>query len=325
VSDHNRAASPKGVSHDPPTIDISPETAEALKNLGRLFGNEIPDIDVGQLWRAEWDSVTILGVTLSIEDGYTEFAPVTVDIDFADPYTAILSREQNPLPVAVAVFASLATPVPTYVLEANLGTFSQSVVSELTAIWRASMAGIFVKTSLTLGRGIVDGLEVRSAFRKELLDQLSILASAEITLDGTTLGAGLRRLAPGSTIRPSKVAEILGVGLPAARQIASGNVPLTAREAERLASVIGCDPATITLTAVTVPRELVEALYSPRRFSYVRYLARERNLDYVDAIGYVPAAAAARTQRAESESNRTRQFWEDVLEALVAGSANASK
>lgn len=307
-----------------PNIDITPDAAAALTALGRLFKGEIPDVDVGQLWRAEWDSVTILGVTLATEDGYTEFAPITVDVDFADPYTAILQVAQSPLPVAIAVFTSLATPVPVYVLEASLGQLAPGVVESLTSIWRDSLAGRTPKSSLTLGRSSVDPLEVRSAFRHELADQLTVLASAEL-IRGAVFDGGLSALSSESTIPPSRIHEILGVGLRDARAISVGHMPLTETQAKQLAEAVGvCEPEVLRLKAFTVPRELVEALYSPRRFSVVRRISRRRSIECVDAIGYVPSAVAARTQQRDANAPQTRQYWIDLLERLAVADADAS-
>ena len=202
------------------SIELQPETIHALRKLRSLFSDEIPEIDVGQIWRAEWESVTVLGVTLSIEDGYTQFAPVTVDIDYADPYTIILSGEQSPLPVAVAVFAGLATPVPVYVLEANLGTLSSGVISEITCVWRSSVKGAPPQSIYPLGGQIADLLEVRSCYRQELLDKLTLLASAVLDGDGLTLNSTAQRSPISGKLRPSYIAKLLGLPLSIARQIA---------------------------------------------------------------------------------------------------------
>jgi hypothetical protein len=135
----------------------------------------------------------------------------------------------------------------------------------------------------------------------------------------TAEGLSLKALPLNSNIRPSQIMKFLDVGLPDARAISTGTMPLTAEQAERLVSQIRCaDPDALRLTAVTVPRELIEALYSPRRFSVVRRISSRRNLDCVDAIAYIPAAAAARTQHAKLAATHTRQYWEDLLEALAA-------
>jgi hypothetical protein len=302
----------------PPNVGITPESAAALIALRRLFSDEIPDVDVGQLWRAEWDSVTVLGVTLAIEDGYTEFAPVTADIDYADPFTAILPMALSPLPIAVAVFTSLTTPVPVYVLEANLGRLAPGVVADLTSIWHDSLAGRAPQSAFKLGGGSADALEARITFRHELLHELGVLASTQLMRD-TAEGLSLKALPIDSDIRPSQIMQFLDVGLPDARAISTGTMPLTAKQAERLVSQIGCaGPDALRLTVVTVPRELIEALDSPRRFSVVRRISSRRNLDCVDAIGYIPAVAAARTQHTQSVATHTRQYWEDLLETLAA-------
>ncbi|GAB3220583.1 hypothetical protein [Mycolicibacterium hippocampi] len=302
-------------------VELQLETVIALRKLRSLFSNEIPDIDVGQIWRAEWESVTILGVTLSVEDGYTQFAPVTVDIDYADPYTVILSGEQSPLPVAVAVFASLATPVPVYVLEANLGTLSSGVISEITCVWRASVTGSPPQSIYPLGGQIADLLEVRSLYRQELLSQLTLLAAAVLDGDNVTLNSA----ASAARLRPSLVAEVLGLPLSTGRQIAVGRYPLSGPQVDRLAASLGCEVEDLALTTVTVPRPLLEALYSPRRFSVVRNIASANGVSYANAVAYLPSAAAARTQHAERRPEDSQQYWEDMLDALVVSGGNAEK
>lgn len=322
---NKREESPHATISDSSSVELQPETIKALKKLRWLFSSEMPDIDVGQLWRAEWDSVTVLGITLSLEDGYTQFAPLTVDIDYADPYTVILSGEYSPLPVAVAVFASLATPVPAYVLEANLGVLSSGIVSEITSVWQSSLKGVQPKSIYPLGGQIADLIEVRNSYRHELLDQLNLLASAVLDDHGLTLNKKLQDASSFGALRPSLIAELLCVPLGVARQVAVGRYPLSGPQIELLATSLGCETADLALTAVTVPRQLIEALYSPRRFSVVRGLAKEHRVSYASAVCYLPSAAAARTQHAERHSELSSQYWKDMLETLAASGSNAEE
>lgn len=255
----------------------------------------------------------------------TQFAPLTVDIDYADPYTVILTGDYSPLPVAVAVFASLATPVPVYVLEDNLGVLSSSVVTEITSVWRSSVNGVPPKSSYPLGGQIADLLEVRNSYRQELLDQLNVLASAVFDDHGLTLNKAMQDSSPVGKLAPSVIAKLLGLSPSIARQIAVGRYPLSGPQIEQLAESLGCETTDLALIAVTIPRPLIEALYSPRRFSVVRDIARHRRVSYGSAVAYLPSAAAARTQHAAMRSEESRKYWEDLLDAIVAGGFSAKK
>lgn len=304
---------------------LQPATVDALKKLRWLFSSAIPDIDVGQLWRAEWESVTLLGVTLATEDGYAQFAPLTVDIECADPYTVVLSGDSSPLPVAVAVFAGMTTPVPVYVLEANVGELSRSIASEIVGIWRSSQLGAPPISTCQLGSQMADPLEVRYAYRAELLAQLTVLASAILDGHGLTLNKAEQDKSSVGRILPSRIADFLDLQPRVAREIAVGRYPLSGPQVERLAASLGCETADLSLIAVSIPRPLIEALYSPRRFSVVRELARQHDVSYADAVAFVPSAVSARTQHARVDSEETQEYWEDLLEALAAGGVDAAK
>src|SRR5262249_18810931 len=141
-----------------------------------------------------------------------------------------------------------------------------------------------------LGGQIADLLEVRTSYRQGLLDDLNVLASAVLDDHGMTLNKSMQHSSVAGKLPPSLLAEILELPPSIARQIAVGRYPLSGPQIEQLATSLGCKTTDLALTAVTVPRQLVEALYSPRRFSVVRGIAKRRHVSYSSAVAFVPSA-----------------------------------
>lgn len=303
-------------------LQPSPEAARALRAVGELRVGELPDPIVGQAWRAVWADQSVLGVVLATEDGCAEFAPFTVDLEYADPFTAILDANVNPLPVAVAVFAGLTTPLPLFTLQGYLGEFDTELVEDIIGLWQASLAGEILDTRVATGGVEADDVEARRAFRVGLSFLVSQIAMADLVgeVDSaarTTLS--IPRLLNEAGIPPSKLAEIIDIPLADARSIASGRAPLSVAQAEQLAPELGqIDP--LDLTAVPEsPPGLLKALNHPRRFGVVRALAANQHIDEIAAVRQLPALQAARRQNASDDEDSAERFWADMLDKFSQG------
>jgi hypothetical protein len=162
-------------------LRLSSEGARAVQQVGQLRTRALPNVEVGQMWLASWADVTVLGVVIEIDEGFAEFAPTTVDIEYADPFTAVVYAGDNPLPVKMAVFTALTTPVPLFTLQVYFGDYAENSFSDVVALWRSSLSGRQLKVKSEVGGLNFDHLEARQQFRRELSLQLATIAAAQIS------------------------------------------------------------------------------------------------------------------------------------------------
>ncbi|WP_434447726.1 hypothetical protein [Lentzea sp. E54] len=296
----------------------SAEAAEAVRELGRLLARELPNVEVGQMWRAVWADESVLGTLLEIDEGYATFAPVTVDVTYADPFTAVLAADENPLPVSVAVFVALATPVPLFTLQAYLGDVGPPVLSDCLDLWQASLTGQVTTVKQTVGGRAADDVEARREFQNQLSFQLARIAVAELDDEAETdERVSLPDMLHKANLPPSRLARLLDVELADARAIANGHARLTLAQAEQLAPELDdIDPLELVRSVGPLPEGLRQVLNSPRRFSVVRKIAAERDIDMVSAVQLLPSLQAARRQDVERDDVA---FWEEILDKLGRG------
>lgn len=308
-------------------LQLTHSIADALQAVGRLRTSGIPDVAVGQLWRAEWDDVTVLGTVLDIDEGYADFAPVSVDIEYADSYTMVVAQVKNPLPVSVAVFISMTIPVPQYTLQGYLGDFDSDTVAMFKTIWRSYRTGQPCDSYGSKTRAEADSLEARRDFRREMANNLGVLAAADLRFDRLIAEAvkPISDILKDFEIQPTGLSEILGIDVSDAMAIARGNVPMEFEQAESLSSKLGgIDPQLLMESVRPISNGLRQALHSPAGFAGVRRVAKENNVPYVRAIYLISGSYAARDD-GSVDRDESAKFWEDILRSVAAGSSSATK
>lgn len=159
---------------------INPDTIEKLRMLG-VHLNRVQQLpEAGQLWRGAWGQDSQLQLILLVEDEWAHVAPVTVDVAYADNFTAVLRGANSPLPVPAAVFAGLTTPVPLFTLDLHLGDVSPEAVSALNKLRLANLRGETPESSLETGSHDASIVDPRREFRNDLADTLGQLAAADL-------------------------------------------------------------------------------------------------------------------------------------------------
>lgn len=296
------------------SVELSPEATRALKTLGARIRSAQPEVAPGQLWRAVWEDVAMMGLVLDVEDGWVELAPLTTDLDYADPYTAILDPHEALFPTACAVFAGLTTPLPVFTLQAWLGAADDSVVAELVQLWRDNLRGAEPKSALPTGEPDLDDVDDHRDYRVELTTQLGCLAAADFIGEPRhTTTVDLPAALKAAGLGPSALVSS-DLDLAAARAVAMGKAPVNATLAARIAELLGEDDPNLYLTdGPAVPAGLEAALNHPGRFSVVRAKAIEDGYDIPTTVRRLPALAAARRC---DDGISEEQFWIDVLEQM---------
>jgi hypothetical protein len=296
------------------SFELSAEASHALKTLGARMRFEPPEVAPGQLWRAVWGDISLLGVVLSVEDGWAEFAPLTTDVEYADSHTAILAGYANLFPVTCAVFAGLTTPLPFFTLQTCLGAADDTVLEDLVQLWRDNLRGMAPKSQLPTGAPDLDGADEHRDYRLELTNQLGGLAAADFIGEPCRASTvDLPSAMKDAGLGPSALVSA-DIDLPAARAIAMGAAPVDASLAARIAELLGEDNPDVYVTdGPPVPAGLEVALNHPGRFSVVRAMAIEDGYDIPTTVRRLPAFAAARRR---DQSISDEQFWIDVLDQM---------
>ncbi|MFD4640760.1 hypothetical protein ACFWN2_25825 [Lentzea sp. NPDC058436] len=299
-------------------LQPSAEAVAALRELGRALKRSLPKVETGQVWRAVWDGESVVGALLEIDEGFAMFAPITVDVDHADPFTAVLAVEESPLPVSVAVFVGLATPVPLFTLQACVGEVGPPAMDDCLALWRASVIGQIISTGRSTGGLAADGVEARRELYNQLSFQLARIAMAELEDEADSdERVSLPDLLRKANLSPSRLVRLLDVDLADARAIAGGHGRLTLAQADRLAAELdGIEALDLVRSAEPLPESLKQALNDPERFKVVRKLAADRDIDLTSAAQLVPSLYAARRQDVERDDVA---FWTEILDKLGRG------
>ncbi|MEV0062851.1 hypothetical protein [Nocardia sp. NPDC050718] len=301
-------------------IQLPGAVADALQSVGRLPRQAVPEVRAGQLWRVVWEEIAVLGAILESNDGYADFAPVTVDTHYADPYTVIVAAADSPMPVDVAVYSSMTTPIPEFTLHACLGVFTDNAVAEIETMWRACRSGRAVEMRSGASSADADALEARRGFRRSVTAQLGKIAAADAGLDDRTeVGERLPEILKRAGIGPSKLAEILTVPLQNAISIARGDLPLDDEQAAKLSPMVGGgDPEFLIRSVQPIPEGLKMALRAPAQFARIRKIATKNNITYERAARDIACSHAARTAGAIKKEESV-DYWNGILDNIGIG------
>ena len=295
--------------------ELNADAADALRTLGRQISEASVVLAAGQLWRAAWAEISALVIVLSIEGAWAQVVPVTVDVDYADPFTAVLRDSSSPLPVPVAVFAGLGIPVPLFTLDTGIGSIDAEALTEVRALRSANLRGELPSVGVEAGTSDVDSVDVRREFRIELSNTLAQLALADLSVLADSADVDMDTELRAQNIGLADVKRMLSVDLSQARLIATGAQPLTAEQAELLAPALQRAPSELVNVGTALNSDLIAVLHDPYEFGVVRLLARRDNVPELVAARSLPTEIAARsnTQHSDEEGQR---FWREALAVL---------
>ncbi|MFL0293720.1 hypothetical protein ACJH6J_22085 [Mycobacterium sp. SMC-18] len=233
----------------------------------------------GQVWRAQWDEVTVLVLLAETSSTDVDVIPVTVDPDAADSTALVLDPSLTAFGVETTLWINLRTRLPLRVLDEIIDEFPADLMNE-----------VIDDPQVDLPRGVRKGPPAASVFdpskqiRAEIEDDLSDLqASPQLPVEG------------GSATTPPTLASILGknVNLGAlvdalgpcglnqsdVMSVLKGKRFLTPDLVDAIASVTDISRAAIAEAVTPLPAELVEEVDHPRWRSMWRDWAHRDGLD----------------------------------------------
>lgn len=169
-----------GPDLDPPTDFQLEAPAVIPAALSEAFGREQPPAAAsGQLWRLARDSVASLGFVVDIDETHAVVVPVTFDTEMADAYTIVVSGDESPLELPLALFASERTTVPVDVLAQTVGELDMvQTACRVHAAFREDRKVGFA----AVGSPVVDASDDRLEYRAALRRRFDVLGSPFTTI-----------------------------------------------------------------------------------------------------------------------------------------------
>lgn len=221
------------------------------------------EIDVGQVWRARWDEVSVLVLVLAIEDRDILAAPVTIDPSAEDDRSLVLEGSSTAFGVEATVWAGLASTVPIRVLDRPVDKWSEDLVRWTTHTAQGQPSAIPPGTRQ--GRAIQSELDPAALLQAELSDDLDLLSQAP-GLPVDTPGATPRDLASllGANPNLALLCSSLGLPQPEIIKLLRGKALLTQDQIEVVAVVTGLSCEEIASTVRRLPLGLVVQGEHPR-------------------------------------------------------------
>jgi hypothetical protein len=234
------------------------------KGLGERFGEltEI-EIDVGQVWRARWEEVSVLVLVLAVDDRNILAAPVTIDPSAEDDHSLVLESSSTAFGVETTVWAGLVATVPVRVLDRPVDKWSEDLVHWTTHTAQGQSSAIPPGTRQ--GRAIQSELDPAAQLKAELADDLELLSQAPY-LPVDTSDVTSRSLASllGTNFDLGSLCSSLGLPPPEVIKLLRGKIPLTPDQIKVIAGVTGLSSEEIASTVRRLPPGLVVHAEHPR-------------------------------------------------------------
>lgn len=156
----------EGPELDPPANFRLHAPATVPAALAEAFRREQSEVESGQLWRLQRDRVADLAVVIDVDATHAVVVPVTFDTEMADAYTLIVSGDDSPLELPLALFVSERTTVAVDVLAQMVGTLDLvDVVRRVHAAFREDRPVDFALVGPPVLAASDDRLEYRDALR----------------------------------------------------------------------------------------------------------------------------------------------------------------
>lgn len=172
---------------DPPAdfrLNAAPTIPAALS---AAFRSEQPAVAAGQLWRLERDGAADLGLVVDVDETYAVVVPVSFDTDMADAYSVVVSADDSPLGLALALFVSERTTVAVDVLAQMVGTLDMvEVTRRVHAAFREDRDVDFAP----VGRPVLQASDRRLEYRAALRGRFDVLGAPFRTGDYGNAAAG---------------------------------------------------------------------------------------------------------------------------------------
>lgn len=272
------------------------------ESLRTAWTGPAPELAAGQIWRGRWGDTVQLVVIVGIDSGVTAL-PLSFDVGYTEPGSALIPTEANPFKVPLVAWRSLRRDLPSVVLD----RFAGDMAVEATTVLSQEPPG---------GDETQLPLHVRH-YRALIEDTMDELASADWHPRGSgELGTRLKS----AGLRPQDVGAALGTTSQRALAILRGQAPLTGREAEMMATVLHVTAQSLLTTNPVPPSDLISQLDGPNHHHQVLAWAASHGSDVPTAyrdVAYRTWALAAR------QTGKSAVDWDARLDTFFAAVADA--
>ena len=193
----------------------------------------------GQLWRLAWGETALLATILEIGETHVEVVPVTFDVAFAGPYTAVIPGKFTSLHLDLAIFGDLWAGVPAITLDRYVCDLTDDL-GWLRAIRMAAFRGTAPPTppdDRRLGDAMMDRHDPRRQYRDALHREITRLQHADLGSSADDART-VADLIESSGLDLMELAEVLEIDAATAMKIGRGDrgCRLGRRIASRIAS-----------------------------------------------------------------------------------------
>jgi len=283
------------------------------ESLRARFGNPADTvIQVGQVWRARWDEVSLLLLILAAQARNVLAAPVTLEPPAEDEHCIVVEAPFTAFRADATVWAGMATSVPIRVLERVVDRWDEEITRYVRPYMEGRSGGVL--RGAHHGRPILDEFAPSALMRAELVDDLEALIRAP-GLPAAIPGEKRQDLASllrGKIDLAALCAE-LDLSQPEVMRILRGKAPLTAEQMVTIARVTGLTTEQVAGSVRPLPLALVTEAEHPRWRGAWRHRARMQGTSEEEARragSYgVYALAARETGTSEPDWNRRlREF-----------------
>ena len=263
---------------------------------------DCPEPAAGQLWRVEWERTACLVVIVGQRTGRMVPVMAATSDSVGDDKTLGASTENGMVP---SVWGGTSGHIKTFTLAHRITNLTSDSLVTLTAVAANKQPGGWAP--------ITSILDDRVLVRADLTDNLRDLGDAEWLQPTDESAPTLAELSSEADLRPSQIAECLGITPGAARRLLQGHQQPSPDEVQALSGLLG----PVSNFGVRFDDDMVATLDLPAFRPRLRLIANEKH------NGNEPAARRAAAQRVMATAARHRGSGPRNWAALIDGAIHA--
>ncbi|MFD8814006.1 hypothetical protein ACFV23_21540 [Streptomyces sp. NPDC059627] len=220
-------------------------------------------LEIGQVWRARWEDVSMLVLVLGVETHEVSTVPVTIDPPGEDENSVVVEGSCTAFGIDATVWTGLTSSLPMRVLECVVDAWGEDLVEFTVA--RVQGRSELIPAGVREGLPIRSALEPAAEMRAGLADDQECLQNAP-GLPVEEVGQPAGTLASLLGDRLDLKALCAALQLPQARvmNLLRGKMPLSAGQIDTVAWATGLPAEEIARTVRPLPADLVLLAEHPR-------------------------------------------------------------
>ena len=287
-------------------MESSVATDPLLRRLSELrwptLALDGPEPTPGQLWRAEWEQAACLVLIAGARVGRTVSVMAATSGHVGDENAVLASAENGMTP---SVWGGVSDSIKMFTLAHRITDLTRESRNTLTAVAAGQQRGDWAP--------ITSNLDDRVLVRAELTEELQSLSRAEWLSTVNKDVPALADLASSANLRPSQIAERLGIAPGDARRLLRGQREPSLDELQVLSELLGYIPE----ASARFDEDLVASLDMPEFRPRLRQVANEEH-DGDEAAARRVSAGRVMAMAARHREPGPRNWAALVREALDA-------